>query len=312
MYLSAERLALINQEVRETFAYTCISWQAIPHWDVGDPGQTRIRRDSVYLNKVAGGGGSVGLGPLGKASLVIRTKKVRFYVTLAQATAPSADAMLAAVTARAAELAAKVDAFVIPKLWESIKLPPEELQGVGANYIMNELIDARVRIENAGFRAPSALFTNKEGLKRLSFLEDGYSVLPLVLDASHVNALYRIRTFEELPVEPDELEDLEDPVDPADDDDITDEVDEPTIQMLVLGRRQLIPQGGAPSATSGEEPVDLAVSVFPSIEIVGETANGNIELAVRIQFALRVKDVRALIAVVDEVANVVEDDGDNF
>ena len=67
----------------------------------------------------------------------------------------------------------------------------------------------------------------------------------------------------------------------------------------MIGRRQLIAHGGAASASPGEEPVDLAVSVFPSLEVVGETANGNIELAVRIQFALRIKDVRGLIAVVE-------------
>ncbi len=45
MYLSAERLALANQAVRETFEQTSIAWQAIPHWDTGDPGQTRVPLD---------------------------------------------------------------------------------------------------------------------------------------------------------------------------------------------------------------------------------------------------------------------------
>ena len=55
-----------------------------------------------------------------------------------------------------------------------------------------------------------------------------------------------------------------------------------------------------PSASPGEEPVDLAVSVLPSLEVVGETATGNIELAVRIRFATRIKDVRGVVAVVDD------------
>lgn len=37
MYLSAERLAVANRAVRETFEQTSVAWQAIPHWDTGDP-----------------------------------------------------------------------------------------------------------------------------------------------------------------------------------------------------------------------------------------------------------------------------------
>ncbi|BBX07199.1 hypothetical protein MAIC_20020 [Mycolicibacterium aichiense] len=42
MYMSAERFALANQAVRDTFAQCSIVWQAIPHWDVGDPGQIKV------------------------------------------------------------------------------------------------------------------------------------------------------------------------------------------------------------------------------------------------------------------------------
>ena len=45
--------------------------------------------------------------------------------------------------------------------------------------------------------------------------------------------------------------------------------------------------------------MDLAVSVLPSLEVVGETATGNIELAVRIRFATRVKDARGVVVVVE-------------
>ena len=48
----------------------------------------------------------------------------------------------------------------------------------------------------------------------------------------------------------------------------------------------------AAEASPGEEPVDLAVSVLPSLEVVGETADGNIELSVRIRYATRIKDAR--------------------
>jgi len=41
--------------------------------------------------------------------------------------------------------------------------------------------------------------------------------------------------------------------------------------------------------------VDLAVSVLPSLEVVGETTNSEIELSVRVRFALRVKDPKSLV-----------------
>ena len=36
MYLNAERIAVANKAVQDTFEQTCIAWQAIPHWDTGD------------------------------------------------------------------------------------------------------------------------------------------------------------------------------------------------------------------------------------------------------------------------------------
>jgi hypothetical protein len=65
--------------------------------------------------------------------------------------------------------------------------------------------------------------------------------------------------------------------------------------MVMAGRRQLIPYGAASEASPGEEPVDLAVSVLPSLEVVGETVNSQIELSVRIRYALRIKDSKPLV-----------------
>ena len=45
----------------------------------------------------------------------------------------------------------------------------------------------------------------------------------------------------------------------------------------MLGRRQLIAHGAAPDASPGEEPVDLAVSVLPSLEVIGEQRRPNVE-----------------------------------
>ena len=41
--------------------------------------------------------------------------------------------------------------------------------------------------------------------------------------------------------------------------------------------------------------MDLAVSVFPSLEVVGETADSKLELSVRIRFAVRIKDPKPLV-----------------
>ena len=46
-------------------------------------------------------------------------------------------------------------------------------------------------------------------------------------------------------------------------------------------------------------PVDLAVRVLPSLEVVGETNDGKIELSVRIRYATRIKDASGIVAVAD-------------
>ena len=99
MYLSAERLALANQTVQETFEQTSIAWQAIPHWDTGDPGQTRVRNDVVPERRRAS-------SPLDTQA--DHADSVR-QVTLAQASAPTPDALLADVMSATVKLARTVD-----------------------------------------------------------------------------------------------------------------------------------------------------------------------------------------------------------
>ena len=101
MYLSAERLAAANKAVQETFEETSVAWQAIPHWDTGDPGQTRVRSDVTSSPPDQ--------DTFGADSLRVKTETVRFYVTVAQACAPTPDALLAAVMPRTVELARTVD-----------------------------------------------------------------------------------------------------------------------------------------------------------------------------------------------------------
>ncbi|MDH6198744.1 hypothetical protein M2272_005404 [Mycobacterium frederiksbergense] len=251
MYLSAERLAVANQAVHETFARTSVAWQALPHWDTGDPGQARVRNDI----------------PNNPGFLNVDLQHTDFQVTVVQANAPTPDPLLAEVMAQTVTLAGVVDDDVLPKLYAA-NAPGTEAT-VTPDGLLDALIGARAAVEKAGYRSPSCLFTNTAGLKKLSQLVSGCSILAPLLDAANINTLHRAEKL-----------------DPQD----------KKARLVLLGRRQRIAQGCAAEASPGEEPVDLAVSVAPSLEVVGETAAGEIELTVRIRYALRIKDANGLSA----------------
>lgn len=257
MYLSAERLAIANQVTRETFEQCSIVWQAIPHWDVGDPSQTTVRKDNVT-------------GP--PAYLTLELLAEPFDVTLAETIAPAHDAVLAKVIATTAILARKFDEKVIPTL-HSATIPTVNVVTATPSDLLWALIQARTKVELGGYRAPSAIVTNTLGLAALSQLVSGYSVKDSLLGPANVNSLYRIDTLE-----------------PA--------VPTPPTPVLgwMVGRRQRIPQGGASEVSPGEEPVDIAVNVAPSLEVVGDIAADTIQLMVRVSFATRVKDESGLVA----------------
>jgi hypothetical protein len=256
MYLSAQRLAEANRAVKDTFEQSSVVWQAIPHWETGDAGQSRVA-DGV---------------PSTPAFLDLELEDAQFQVTLAQASAPTPDALLTMVIAHTVELAAAIDAKVLNHLFKNAKQPDLPLAGTDFNNIVTALIDARAVVEDAGYRAPSCLITNTEGLKKLSTAVTGEPIKTVLQSVANVNSLHRATNLEGSFAEDQML-------------------------MLMLGRRQRIAQGGASEASAGEEPVDLAVSVAPSLEVVGETAAGGIELAVRIRFATRVKDSKGVVAV---------------
>ena len=266
MYLNAERIAVANQAVQDTFEQSSIAWQAIPHWDTGDPGQFRVRSDYAYAT-VPTPATDVA-PPLTGDSLELEAQSVRFAITVAQATAPTHDALLAAVIARTVQLAGSVDSEVIGELLSNATGSVTTTWAI--QDLLNALIDARAKLETAGYRSPSCLLTDTTGLKSLNDLQSGLSDYQPLLDAANINSVYRF-----------------------------DEFGPPNQgRMLLLGRRQRIAHGGAAAASPGEEPVDLAVSVPPSLEVVGETNDGNIEMAVRIRFAPRVTDINGFVDVV--------------
>jgi hypothetical protein len=265
MYLSAERLAIADREVIETFGQTSIAWQAIPHWDTGDPGGSRVRNDVVD----------------NPGFLDLMLKDDQFQATLAQLGAPTPDSLLAEVMARTAKLAAKVDWEVIHALRIDPTVNAVAFGAVKPEDIMNGLIDARALVEDAGYRAPSCLITNTEGLKKLNAFSSGYPVTDSILNAANISSLHRTSQFtDKAPDDPTN----QPPAPPPKD-----------VLMILLGRRERIAYGAAADASPGEEPVDLAVSVLPSLELVGEAAGDLIELAARIRFVTRIKDPKGVV-----------------
>ncbi|OBG31082.1 hypothetical protein A5673_27895 [Mycobacterium sp. E3198] len=251
MYFSAEHLALANQAVRETFGQCSIAWQAIPHWDTGDPGQINVPN-----------------GILATPNLIpVVSQSEPFELTVAEAIAPTPDALLTGVITATKDLAQDVDNDVIPHLYKGA---PKRKIGLAAATLLDGLIEARADVEDAGYRAPSCLVTNTEGLQKLSQLSSGTSILPQLLTAANVNCLHRAQRVVSPPTN--------------------------VTRMVFIGRRRRIPHGAAPEASPGEEPVDLAVSLLPSLEVDGETSAGTIQLTVRIRYATRITDATGLVA----------------
>ena len=179
MYLSAERIAILDKTVRDTFEQSSIAWQAIPHWDTGDPGRLRVRSDYAHADPTKGNDLAA---PLGGASLELEPHYVRFAVTVAQAVAPAPDALLAAVIARTVQLAAKVDSKVIDVLRAGAKDPVNVLAATGATapiqMLLNALIDARAQLEKFGYRAPSCLLTDTRRAQGAQLLAERAFRLP--------------------------------------------------------------------------------------------------------------------------------------
>ncbi len=259
MYLSAERLALANQTIQETFEQTSVAWQAIPHWDTGDPGQSTVRADDID-NPTA-------------PALTLDLVTVPFNVTLAQAISPTPDAMLAQVMDKTVELTGLVDDKVLPYVRAKAKAP--ELS-VGATPSPQDILNKLIRRPSdcRGRRVPGAVLPPHEYTRARCThpLSGGYYFTDALATAANVNSIQR-STIDIVPANKDK------------------------IRMILLGRRQRIAHGRAADASPGEEPVDLAVSVLPSLEIIGETPANEIELIVRIRFATRIKDASGIVAI---------------
>jgi len=200
---------------------------------------------------------------------------VEFYVTLAEAISPTPDALLAKVMATTVKLAGKIDRAVFPDLRAATALEVK-VGSAKPSSILKGLIVARALVENAGYRAPSCLIADLKLTIKLNRLLGGYSVKESLLDAGSVNSLHRVKRIKYPTFAPD------------------------TAHGLFLGRRQRIAHGDVMDASPGEEPVDLAVSVAPSLEVVGDTPTNDVKLRVRITYATRVKDARGIVVIVEK------------
>ncbi|MCW2661999.1 MAG: hypothetical protein JWP83_3151 [Mycobacterium sp.] len=262
MYFTAEYLALANQAVCETLAQCSIAWQAIPHWDTGDPGQLNVANGLL--------GTSAGFLPLAPPPSPPPPPTIQ--QTVAEAIAPTPDALLTGVMAATKTLANNFDTDVLKACYAAAKAPNIiTFTSTGAQDLQDSLIGARVLVESAGYRAPSCLITNTVGLQKLNQLVSGYyNILQQILAAANINSLYR---FEPL-----------------------DGTNQKQVRMVFIGRRRRIAQGAAPEASPGEEPLDLAFSVLPSLEVDGETSTGTIQLSPRIRYATRITDATGLVA----------------
>jgi hypothetical protein len=310
MSLSRDRKAIADRAIQQTFERASVAWRAIPHWDTHDPGQVYIRNDVIFTFAGATTGQPLEpqAGPLGIVSLEPRPKKLRFEITLAQATAPAPDALLGSVIPQAAALAREFDDAVLSDLITSGGTAPRTVSAAANDWhldwpvqyhgqraqvwmaqainqlmapraqpslpeeILSKLLRGRRQLEDSGYRAPSCLIASDEHYSNLNKWVRGEPAIRKVLAGANVDSVYRVTQLDRATVD-----------------------GAPRNVTLMLGRMQEFPNGSASGVSSGEEPVDLAISVPPSLEVVGETATGNIQLAVRIRFATRVKDERGVV-----------------
>lgn len=286
MPLSAERMAIANRAIQQTFEQASIAWQAVPHWDTGDPGQVRVRNDVTFaIAKVAAPPvPQPAATPFGADPIPLVSHHVLFQMTLAQATAPTPDALLDGVMPRTVDLAQQFDNSVLAALSAQAIAAPALPGGAAspwhptlaapakdAQAILTALIKGRQLLEDSGYRAPSCLIASTAHFTDLNqWVGDNVATAGLLVGGNS-NSLHRATQLDK-------------------------GVDGRAVNlMLMLGRRQQIAHGSAVAASPGEEPVDLAISVPPSLEVIGENAAGAIELAVRIRFATRVKDERGVV-----------------
>lgn len=287
MSLTQERLEIANRAVRQTFERSSVAWQAIPHWDVGDPGRVRVRSEVSHTlaGRIDPFNPPLGQGPLNSVPVALDQDGEFFSVSVAHAVAPTPDGLLAAVIPRAVTLARAFDDAVLTEVGSraiATNGPWRRPVSIGAGApplaerILTELIEARALLVESGYPAPSGLVVSTRWLGLLNSWQGSYPVYQSVLTGANVNAVHQSSLLQAVVV-----------------------AGQPRELMLMIGRSAEIPPGQAPNASPGEEPVDLAISVPPGLELVGDDGAGGIELGIRIRFGVRFKDERGVVVLFD-------------
>jgi hypothetical protein len=290
MSLSDATIHAANDAIRQVFETTSLAWRTIPHWVTGDPAQTFIRNDSWFAFPPPGPPPPpppVAL-PIGGAALPVTDRAVPFLVTHAQATASTPDQVVAAATATAVNVVAAFDsdisaALVTPGLAPNVGPPHSEPVNPGAGGPFEdagglalpptaELIGAATTLQFAGYQQPRCVWAGFDYFDAFHRANGADLALPASAQVLNMSSLYWSTAYNAF-------------------------VDNGVARVIVaiIGRRQYIQPGRAFEAAPGPEPIDLAVSVPPSLEIVGEDGFGRIQLAVRVKYALRFKDHRAVV-----------------
>ena len=280
MPLSDVTIDAANRAIREVFETSSVAWRTIPHWETGDPAQTAVRADTVFeapFPPDAFPPPQPAPGPFGAASRPILTLRQPFLTSYAQATAPTADQVVAGATTVASYLAEALDRAIGPVL-EAASATSIDLNhadggdfddaGAGTPPVA-KLLEAREAVEKAGLHSPRAVWASPKymaAFHRSNGPDLILQAIAQVLEMSTIDGVATLKGGAGF-----------------------------TQGALLIGRRQVIAPGRAYEYAPGPEPVDIAVAVPPSLEIVGDNAAGEVELAVRLRYALRVKDARGLV-----------------
>ncbi len=248
-----------NAEIMRVFETTSVMWRTIPHWDTGDSMMSMVPGDAV---NVADPKPDTPLDPLADSAMVpIARFSQRFVIDPAVA-ADGTDGVLAAVGAVARLVAAEVDAALVDELRKA----GTSTRAAKATEFKDDefgLFSETVRsLQDAGYRGPRAVYATTAWFDKMNgaITSSGKSLRDAaqhILDIASLDHTPASATGEKT--------------------------------TIILGR-----SGNADGSAAGHEPVDLAVSIMPSLEYLG-VDSGKLLLAVRLACALRVKDVKALV-----------------
>ena len=247
-----------NAEIMRVFETTSVVWRTIPHWDTSDPTMSLVPSDAVTVDPDS----PEPHDPLADSAMVAITRFSQQFVIDPAVAADGTDGVLAAVGAVARLVAKQLDESLVNSLREACSTARATKD---TDFKDDEfgLFSETVRcLQDAGYRGPRAVYATTAWFDKMNgaITHSGKSLRDA---AQHI---LDIASLDHTPA--------------------TAGGEQTTI---ILGR-----SGNADGSAAGHEPVDLAVSIMPSLDYLG-VQGSKLLLAVRAACALRVKDVKALV-----------------